>query len=419
MLKKTTVCLSVLLGICVLHVSAAATTSDHIVKINAFNKIYYGTISPDKNSGNSTFTALENSDGLSSIYGKWKKNSFSGNCDISYNNGHILSVEYNKKGLVSNTVTDYDSSGNFQTYSCSNGKPYGKITCYNSDSVETATDWFYLCTPLSEWKKQAQYVSYTNLINNPYEYIDLPVKITGTVEDIYETSKQAYLKILDTDNNTYLFKCNNKKTNKYAPSNIKNVTIGDSLSICGIYTGLSDFSETNSHLYNQTLGYKSDFSKLKDQFVSPDFLAKYNILFEFADSELLDSLPLFDTVYADVESDSNNFHSNHLTNSYQEICDYPFYYADHKVSLTGTVVYENNEAASEELTLLLEEDGTKNIYALSVESTDYTSYLHEKISCTGTLNGNNKIPYCNTNSISVGYALFPNVDITQIQVSPK
>ena len=40
MLKKTTVCLSVLLGICVLHVSAAATTSDHIVKINAFNKIY-------------------------------------------------------------------------------------------------------------------------------------------------------------------------------------------------------------------------------------------------------------------------------------------------------------------------------------------------------------------------------------------
>ena len=100
MLKKTTVCLSVLLGICVLHVSAAATTSDHIVKINAFNKIYYGTISPDKNSGNSTFTALENSDGLSSIYGKWKKNSFSGNCDISYNNGHILSVEYNKKGLV-------------------------------------------------------------------------------------------------------------------------------------------------------------------------------------------------------------------------------------------------------------------------------------------------------------------------------
>lgn len=221
MLKKTTVCLSVLLGICVLHVSAAATTSDHIVKINAFNKIYYGTISPDKNSGNSTFTALENSDGLSSIYGKWKKNSFSGNCDISYNNGHILSVEYNKKGLVSNTVTDYDSSGNFQTYSCSNGKPYGKITCYNSDSVETATDWFYLCTPLSEWKKQAQYVSYTDLINNPYEYIDLPVKITGTVEDIYETSKQAYLKILDTDNNTYLFKCNNKKTNKYAPSNIK------------------------------------------------------------------------------------------------------------------------------------------------------------------------------------------------------
>ena len=224
---------------------------------------------------------------------------------------------------------------------------------------------------------------------------------------------------MDTDNNTYLFKCNNKKTNKYAPSNIKNVTIGDSLSICGIYTGLSDFSETNSHLYNQTLGYKSDFSKLKDQLVSPDFLAKYNILFEFADSELLDSLPIFDTVYADVESDSNNFHSNHLTNSYQEICDYPFYYTDHKVSLTGTVVYENNEAASEELTLLLEEDGTKNIYALSVASTDYTSYLHKKISCTGTLNGNNKIPYCNTNSISVGYALFPNVDITQIQVSPK
>ena len=46
---------------------------------------------------------------------------------------------------------------------------------------------------------------------------------------------------------------------------------------------------------------------------------------------------------------------------------------------------------------------------------DYVSYLDKKITCSGTFNGNNKIPYCNPNSLSVGYALFPNITVGKIQ----
>ncbi len=41
-----------------------------------------------------------------------------------------------------------------------------------------------------------------------------------------------------------------------------------------------------------------------------------------------------------------------LQNTYQEICDNPFYYIDPDISLDGTVVYENCDADSAKLTLL-------------------------------------------------------------------
>ena len=85
------------------------------------------------------------------------------------------------------------------------------------------------------------------------------------------------------------------------------------------------------------------------------------------------------------------------------------------VSGTGKVVYENADADSNSLVMLISEEDTGHIYALSMKMKDYVSYLDKKITCSGTFNGNNKIPYCNPNSLSVGYALFPNISIDKIQ----
>ena len=65
--------------------------------------------------------------------------------------------------------------------------------------------------------------------------------------------------------------------------------------------------------------------------------------------------------------------------------------------------------------MLLSEEGTGHIYSLSMKMKDYVSYLDKNITCSGTFIGNNKIPYCNPNSLSVGYALFPNITVDKIQ----
>ena len=118
-------------------------------------------------------------------------------------------------------------------------------------------------------------------------------------------------------------------------------------------------------------------------------MKQYSDLVSVTDVEALDSLPEFTTICGEIEDDDTTADPMHLTKDYREICKYPLYYADSKVSVTGKVVYENADAESNNLVMLLSEEGT--------------------------FNGNNKIPYCNPNSLSVGYALFPNITVDKIQ----
>lgn len=143
-------------------------------------------------------------------------------------------------------------------------------------------------------------------------------------------------------------------------------------------------------------------------------MKQYSDLVSVTDVEALDSLPEFTTICGEIEDDDTTADPMHLTKDYREICKYPLYYADSKVSVTGKVVYENADAESNNLVMLLSEEGTGHIYSLSMKMKDYVSYLDKKITCSGTFNGNNKIPYCNPNSLSVGYALFPNISVSTI-----
>ena len=144
-------------------------------------------------------------------------------------------------------------------------------------------------------------------------------------------------------------------------------------------------------------------------------MKQYSDLVSVTDVEALDSLPEFTTICGEIEDDDTTADPMHLTKDYREICKYPLYYAASKVSVTGKVVYENADAESNNLVMLLSEEGTGHIYSLSMKMKDYVSYLDKKIPCSGTFNGNNKIPYCNPNSLSVGYALFPNITVDKIQ----
>lgn len=396
------------------HTSAADSKNEQFVNVNVFNKVYYGTVTKNADAGEAIFTPAGKSADFLQIEGRWDDDAFSGDCVISYKDGESAEVQY-KDGLISGKIKETDPDGIFLKYSAIAGKPYKKIKSYSADSKAASVDWFYLCTPISEWKANARSIPYKELTENPYDHVDHPIEVEGEVQEIYESTKYAYFKIKDDAGNPYLFRAVTLKTDKFATPCIPNLSVGDRIKIYGVYNGLSEISDSSTILYHRLLGYKKSFDSFKDWIISEDAMKQYSDLVSVTDVEALDSLPEFTTICGEIEDDDTTADPMHLTRDYREICKYPLYYADSKVSVTGKVVYENADAESNNLVMLLSEEGTGHIYSLSMKMKDYVSYLDKKITCSGTFNGNNKIPYCNPNSLSVGYALFPNITVDKIQ----
>ena len=61
-------------------------------------------------------------------------------------------------------------------------------------------------------------------------------------------------------------------------------------------------------------------------------MKQYSDLVSVTDVEALDSLPEFTTICGEIEDDDTTADPMHLTKDYREICKYPLYYANSKVS---------------------------------------------------------------------------------------
>ena len=159
MLKKAIACLLVLAGVCSFHTSAADSKNEQFVNVNVFNKVYYGTVTKNADAGEAIFTPAGKSADFLQIEGRWDDDAFSGDCVISYKDGESAEVQY-KDGLISGKIKETDPDGIFLKYSAIAGKPYKKIKSYSADSKAASVDWFYLCTPISEWKANARSIPY-------------------------------------------------------------------------------------------------------------------------------------------------------------------------------------------------------------------------------------------------------------------
>ena len=73
-------------------------------------------------------------------------------------------------------------------------------------------DWFDHCRSVKELNASAVSLDYETLINTPYNYSDIPVKLSGTVVELYEIPTHGYIKIRDTDNHLFLFNYPNTST---------------------------------------------------------------------------------------------------------------------------------------------------------------------------------------------------------------
>lgn len=412
--------------------TVCADDSSDYVHVDVFGSVYYGTLTTAKDGKSSVFTTVPESDNQFTITGKWDTNTsaFTQDCTIAYSDGSSQSIEYNKKGLIQGDIrTDFPDSS-YQTFSAASGKPYKALRTFSSSDELTAIDWYYKCTLMSTWKSDAGIVDYDTLMETPYEYIDLPFTVKGTVEAIYEDSNNhTDIKLKDDDGNVYLFYYQSEDVNNFASANIPSLSEGDRLSITGIFSNIQNPEDSTLHLYEHMSGSDYNLDSLKKDIQNNDFIEAMDKLSqkdtendetlsallkmsEVNDPDFEKIFPIFNSVTADVIG--NDCDPMNLQNTYQEICDNPFYYIDTDISLDGTVVYENFDADSAKLTLLINEKGTSNVYAVTYKAENFNSILNKELHITGKLSNTHRVPYYNDETKSLGYVIYPLISATEV-----
>lgn len=412
--------------------TVCADDSSDYVHVDVFGSVYYGTLTTAKDGKNSVFTTVPESDNQFTITGKWDTNTsaFTQDCTIAYSDGSSQSIEYNKKGLIQGDIrTDFPDSS-YQTFSAASGKPYKALRTFSSSDELTAIDWYYKCTLMNTWKSDADTMDYDTLMETPYEYIDLPFTVKGTVEAIYEDSNNhTDIKLKDDDGNVYLFYYQSEDVNNFASANIPSLSEGDRLSITGIFSNIQNPEDSTLHLYEHMSGSDCNLDSLKKDIQNNDFIEAMDKLSkkdtendetlsallkmsEVNDPDLEKIFPIFNSVTADVIG--NDCDPMNLQNTYQEICDNPFYYIDTDISLDGTVVYENFDADSSKLTLLVNEKGTSNVYAVTYKAENFNSILNKELHITGKLSNTHRVPYYNDETKSLGYVIYPLISATEV-----
>lgn len=412
--------------------TVCADDSSDYVHVDVFGSVYYGTLAAAKDGKSSVFTAVPESDSQFTITGKWDTNTsaFTQDCTIAYSDGSTQSIEYNKKGLIQGDIRTDFPDGSYQTFSAASGKPYKALRTFSSSDELTAIDWYYKCTLMSTWKSDAGTVDYDTLMETPYEYIDLPFTVKGTVDAIYEDSNNhTDIKIKDDDGNIYLFYYQSEDVNNFASANIPSLSEGDRLSITGIFSNIQNPEDSTLHLYEHMSGSDYNLDSLKKDIQNNDFIEAMDKLSkkdtendetlsallkmsEVNDSDLEKIFPIFNSVTADVIG--NDCEPMNLQNTYQEICDNPFYYIDTDISLDGTVVCENFDADSSKLTLLINEKGTSNVYAVTYKAENFNSILNKELHITGKLSNTHRVPYYNDETKSLGYVIYPLISATEV-----
>lgn len=415
-----------------LGTTVCADDSSDYVHVDVFGSVYYGTLTTAKDGKNSVFTTVPESDSQFTITGKWDTNTsaFTQKCTIAYSDGSSQSIEYNKKGLIQGDIRTDFPDGSYQTFSTASGKPHKALRTFSSSDELTAIDWYYKCTLMSTWKSDAGIANYDALMETPYEYIDLPFTVKGTVEAIYEDSNNhTDIKLKDDDGNVYLFYYQSEDVNNFASANIPSLSEGDRLSITGIFSNIQNPEDSTLHLYEHMSGSDYNLDSLKKDIQNNDFIEAMDKLSqkdtendetlsallkmsEVNDPDFEKIFPIFNSVTADVIG--NDCDPMNLQNTYQEICDNPFYYIDTDISLDGTVVYENFDADSAKLTLLINEKGTSNVYAVTYKAENFNSILNKELHITGKLSNTHRVPYYNDETKSLGYVIYPLISATEV-----
>lgn len=374
---------------------ATAKSNNELVSISIYNKEYYGTLDTSLKE-KAVFTTINNAD-IVSITGMWKDDSFDGNCVINFSDKSYQNVTY-KRGKISGTVTQVNTDGSYTEFMCKKGIPYHSIKKYSSNNKLIGIDWFYLSTPIQTLVSKSHSVEYSDLINDPFTYIDLPFSVSGIVKNIYETESSQLLKIVDSKKNVYYFKVCDFTNLKYKVSDINYLKQGQKITIYGIYEGLSTVFLND---VKTVIGYSINFDNIYDQIVDDDFINSLQI-----SSESKIEFPVFTAIYSDSVFPRPAIEKA----TYKDFCEQPLYFYKNEITLKGTIVYTTNSK------IFLKKEKTSEIYVINSDDLKENNIAKGNfISCTATFNGISKVPCYNVETNDFFYTLYPSLTVSTIK----
>ncbi len=383
------------------------------VSVHVYNDLYWGTLS--KEGSKTVFTSLSSESSHFTITGTWKNDAFKGKCTISYSDGSTANVTY-KNGTITGEVSVTQSDGAQCSYSCNAGNPYGMIEYYSPEGQLVDLDWYYLCTPLHEWERNAQPVDFDTLMSSKHDYWGIPLQIKGRVTALYETSAESMLKVQDDDGHVYLLKYPALTTTRYEQPEVTNVTVNERISATCLLFAIHYEDSAPLVMYQHASGHLLTDAKRKAYFSTLDEIVYYMSLGSVEDPDLEETYPVMTTLRLKKEDDTIS--PLNLNYTYSEICEYPLFYKGKKQTITGKVIRELTAEQDTTRSFIIQEQDTSNYYLtwLAPKKMPKTKYVGKVISFKGTFQGNAKIPYFDKTTDVPGYLIYPRIKTTKMTV---
>lgn len=193
-----------------------------------------GTFIVDDSYGEKKFTYV----------GEFVDGEFEGKGKLFLENGVVIQGRF-QGGLLNGRVEITYPDGTFKKTQYSKGIPYGVETTYSSASEEESYDFYYDGETIRSLKENAEEIDYRGLFQEPQKYYGSILKVEGTVKEIYETSTECIIKLVDTEENAYWCTYQNTRHKKYAQAIMPSLELDEEIELYAFFIDLSAYSTPN------------------------------------------------------------------------------------------------------------------------------------------------------------------------------
>lgn len=319
-----------------------------------FSGIYSGEVKNGTPEGEGTFQTDERYEDGFLAEGKFKDGKLSGKTKFTFSDGHV-EIGKVKDEQYHGVFQIIETDGSYQKVRYDSGIREGRVVFCDASDTVTHVDWYYDNSLLSDLIDEAKEYTAKAYYADPYWYVGLPVKVTGTVEKVVQTEETCIIKLSDQSGALCLVTYPNGQYDRALPTIVPAVKVGEKVSVYGIFQGISE----NEIRKDSDYGY---------------------------------SFPEVSAFYAETEESTINvFEQPKQPYSYEEICTNPYAYAELELEIEGTV--ENVAADYEEMYVackVVTEEKEVYFVRMDIEELDEDDFpvRGETVKVKGTIAGN-------------------------------